>query len=80
MNLINDMKVKIMNMSNIISKSRRHDFFNYFTPQQKRALDILQVATLQSRDYVYARKVLQFNQVNDSEILWLGKTGYFLPA
>ena len=70
-----------MNISNIVNVTEPHlQRYHFYTPLQKRALDILQVATLQSRDNVYARKVLQFNQVNDSEILWLEKTGYFLPA
>jgi hypothetical protein len=54
--------------------------YRFYTPLQKRALDILQLAIRKSRDKVYVRKFLQFNRVKNSEIHWLEETGYFLSA
>ncbi len=70
-----------MIMSNFINESERHaELYNYFTPRQQRALDILTLATLTPRDDVYIREFLHSNRVTDSEIHWLERTGHYLPV
>jgi hypothetical protein len=70
-----------MNISNISSLSEpRLARFDFYTPLQQRAFDILKLATIQSRDNVYVHNFLQFNRVNDSEIHWLETSGHFIHA
>ena len=70
-----------MIMSNFINESERHaELYNDFTLRQQRAIDIVTLATLTSRDDVYIREFLHTNQIADSEIHWLERTGHYLPV
>ena len=67
-------------MFNFIDDAERHaELYDAFIPRQQRALDILTLATLTSRDDAYVREFLHTNHVTDSEIHWLERTGHYFP-
>ncbi len=70
-----------MIMFNFIDDEERHAvLYDAFTPRQQRALDILTLVTLTSRDDAYVREFLHANLVTDSYIHWLERTGHYLPT